>query len=471
MDKRLYLFVWGIILLAIFNLFFLLNSGFINDYDEARHGVGAFEMMKNHNYIKNTYLGATDFWNLKPPLGLWLIVLSYKIFGTNSFALRFPSALSALLCIILSMYMANKMYNKRVAVFSGIILTTALWYLGFHSGRTGDFDSQMALIVALSVFFLFKMKDNPSYIGLVGLTAALGFLLKSFAFVQIFGIVIVFLLWSRRLKDLQFKHYVYFVIAFLVPILIWGYLRYLQDGTVFFNNMLSYDLFKRSLTPLEGHKADPFYMFYTLLWGIFPWSLFLFILPFYWKKHPQNNWKAAFDNKLLMVWLVVPLVMFSLAKTKCFWYINPLYPPLAILLAAILDNFFRYDYPKKKGIMVTFLVFLLLIETRIVLFITGTGFQTSSDQTILYSLESDSPNATIYTPGLAQSQVFIIEAVKHLNIKVAGIDDFIANSKTDDLILLNKRDINLSSLNGYGLTTLAENPDWLILKKSGQKNN
>lgn len=43
-------------------------------------------MLQNRDYIKSTYMGETEYWNLKPPLGIWLIGLAYKIFGYNAFA-------------------------------------------------------------------------------------------------------------------------------------------------------------------------------------------------------------------------------------------------------------------------------------------------------------------------------------------------------------------------------------------------
>lgn len=97
-----------ILILAGFNLFFNLGAYPVNDWDEARHGVSAFEMIHNHNYINVTFGGKTEYWNLKPPLGIWLIALSYKVFGTNVFALRFPSAFAALLTIFLTVFFGAK---------------------------------------------------------------------------------------------------------------------------------------------------------------------------------------------------------------------------------------------------------------------------------------------------------------------------------------------------------------------------
>ncbi|MBP2656456.1 MAG: hypothetical protein H6Q73_4025 [Firmicutes bacterium] len=42
-----------------------------------------------------------DFWYDKPPMYYWLVAGSFKAFGVSEFAARFPSALSAVLCVVL----------------------------------------------------------------------------------------------------------------------------------------------------------------------------------------------------------------------------------------------------------------------------------------------------------------------------------------------------------------------------------
>ena len=53
--------------LAMF-CFYRLGDKPIYDYDEARHGASAYEMMQSGEWIVTTYQGTPDYWNLKPPL-------------------------------------------------------------------------------------------------------------------------------------------------------------------------------------------------------------------------------------------------------------------------------------------------------------------------------------------------------------------------------------------------------------------
>src|SRR5436309_3166758 len=62
-----------VLLFAAFNVFVGLGESRIDDSDEARYGVSAYEMVQNRSLVVTTYAGMPEYWNLKPPLGYWLI--------------------------------------------------------------------------------------------------------------------------------------------------------------------------------------------------------------------------------------------------------------------------------------------------------------------------------------------------------------------------------------------------------------
>src|SRR5690242_6560261 len=59
----------AVLALAGWNGLRLLGDTFGRDHDEGRYGVAACEMLHAHSTLVTTYAGATEFWNLKPPLG------------------------------------------------------------------------------------------------------------------------------------------------------------------------------------------------------------------------------------------------------------------------------------------------------------------------------------------------------------------------------------------------------------------
>lgn len=81
--------VIGVLFLVLTNVFVLLPAPRIYDWDEARHGITAYEMIKRGDFLTNTYMGEMDYWNTKPPLSFYPLIAGYKFFGFNNLGLRF----------------------------------------------------------------------------------------------------------------------------------------------------------------------------------------------------------------------------------------------------------------------------------------------------------------------------------------------------------------------------------------------
>ncbi len=102
LKNRNYILFALLLVLIYFPIFLHLTYMPIRMWDESITGVNAIEMASNHHYFVTYIDGHPDMYNCKPPLLLWCIVLSIKIFGFSELALRLPSAIAALLlCIYL----------------------------------------------------------------------------------------------------------------------------------------------------------------------------------------------------------------------------------------------------------------------------------------------------------------------------------------------------------------------------------
>src|SRR3954454_6240645 len=150
-DRFVERFFWSlfgaVVALMAFNGFFALETTHIRDFDEARYGVAASEMLHSHAPLVTTYAGATEYWNLKPPLGYWLLEGSYVVFGESLFALRAPAAISGLLLVALTILFTRRVAGAGVGLLAGLILATCFGFLGHHAVRSGDLDAPLALIL------------------------------------------------------------------------------------------------------------------------------------------------------------------------------------------------------------------------------------------------------------------------------------------------------------------------------------
>lgn len=369
-----------VLLIASVNLFINLGNDPVKDWDEARHGITSAEMLKNGDWIRTTYLGQADYWNLKPPLGIWTIAASFAAFGVNPFALRFPSALSAWFCVLLVMLIAQRRYSKTVAVLAGLILSTTFAFIHVHSGRTGDFDAMLTLFLTLEIFLLTVCKDGgkKALFYLAVLTVPLAFLLKSFAAIMPLGILLLFVVFEKYYKKLTVRDWIVTGLILALPIAGWAVARFLQDGFTFLSQMAGYDLLKRGTTALEGHASSVFYYFEPFLLYAFPWSwVFVFFLFFSIKiirgrkgRFGGFSFSSYFNDPLNWIWLAVPVAVVFLVRTKTAWYLDPVYPAMAVFAAWHVNRFLAglKNRPTIRIICLTLAGFLVLTEGVILAF-------------------------------------------------------------------------------------------------------
>jgi 4-amino-4-deoxy-L-arabinose transferase-like glycosyltransferase len=118
-------------------------------------------------------------------------------------------------------------------------------------------------------------------------------------------------------------------VAFLIflPWVVYMDLRF-KD---FWDTYFVYSDFSRVVTPLEGRTNDYFFYFKYLatgenhLWvGLLPFSVGLVAFKTFIKRSKANT--------LLLVWIVIVLLFFTLAQTKLYWYILPVIPAFSIAI-------------------------------------------------------------------------------------------------------------------------------------------
>ena len=106
-------------ILAFSVIFNNLGTSTFFDWDESHYGEVALEILKTGDWIMLKYAEQPDS---KPPLGAWLIAISFKIFGINEFALRFWSAFLGAETVVLVYFFGSEIKNECTGIFSAIFL-------------------------------------------------------------------------------------------------------------------------------------------------------------------------------------------------------------------------------------------------------------------------------------------------------------------------------------------------------------
>lgn len=457
MIKKPYIkifFALLVFLLATTNTFYRLSYGKIEEWDEARNGVTAFEMLKSGNYIVSTYLGENDYWNLKPPLGFWLIAGSYRISGTSTFALRFPSALCALLSVFVVALIGAKKFGYYTGLTGAAILTTTFPFIIEHSARAGENDAPLALLVALTILVINACRAPWIACTCLGSLLAVVFLLKSFS-VAIPLIIIAVWLIAERPKDWSVEHVLVglFVAAGIVGV--WVVFRYQADGLLFFKNMIEGDLANRSLNAIEEHHKG--FLFYPMRiinknvwWAICTFALLALSLR-------RIAWKQMNIKPNLLAWALAPILIASVMQTKLPWYINSAYPGLALLLAVFVSQVAKISF---KATCIFVALAFLSGEIRIIDKINKNQVLPQDEQ-VLRQIQTDSTGGKIAATSWSQAQRFV--AIVEKRLVPAQVDDlghFIRSASNNDLVFSKRAE----EIDNQNLTLIGETEGYSLYR-------
>ena len=336
--QQYYWLLAGVLLAAIaFICFYNLGALPARDWDEARHGVSAYEMMKTNQFIVNTYQYQPDYWNLKPPLSFWGVMLGYRLFGYSLLGLRFYSALSFVLTAAIIGLFAKWRYGALESLLILLLMACSSPFYRNHFARHGDADALFTLFTVVSLLALLLMEERPWALYACSGAFSLAFLTKSWHALFIVAVVGVVMLWRGTMRRMNWKQWAGFFAAGAAPILLWMLARYSYDGTLFFTEMVRVDLLNRTTQVIENHSGG-FGAYFTWLFrltmvtGVLPVAVLLMYLAYFFdaKRCLPNKPAVTRDIPALLIWFALPLILFSIVRTKLSWYLIPIIIPLEI---------------------------------------------------------------------------------------------------------------------------------------------
>ncbi len=365
---------------AVITIAFLFGLGSIGLVDETEplFAEAARQMIVRDDWVTPYFNEATRF--DKPPLIYWLMAISYQLFGVNEWAVRLPSALSAIVLTGLVLYLLQRhgvpAFSKRPSPRYGRWLT-ALLGAGFTAlnletiawARVGVSDMLLSGCFgsALATFFLgyathqyhqshwlFGFARQDRWFLLSYLFIALGILAKGPVAIVLPGVIVLgFLLYVGQFWNvfMELKPWrgLPLVALLTVP---WYVLVIQANGEAYTRSFFGYHNFDRFTTTVNNHGAPWYFYFLVVLVGFAPWSLFLpaaiarlrLWQRNLWVKKPRSSQLAIFAAS----WFIGTFIFFTIAATKLPSYVLPLMPAGAILVALLFsDEMTRL--PERRG--------------------------------------------------------------------------------------------------------------------------
>ncbi|HTL89815.1 MAG TPA: glycosyltransferase family 39 protein [Leptolyngbya sp.] len=273
----------------------------------------------------------------KPPLIYWLMAIAFQTIGVNEWAARLPSAISGTMLVGFCFYALKRLVPSKIAPYLGSAIV-AFNLITLFFGRLGYSDMLLSACFggSLLAFFLGYVESNPRWYWVFYVLMGLAVLTKGPVGVVLpIAIVIIFLVWARRLREvLREMQPLRGIAVFLLISVPWYVLAYVQNGNAFIDSFFGVHNIERFTSVVNQHSGSWYYHFVIVLVGFFPWSLCLpaaiahALNQSKWRQQPRSQHLGRFA----LVWFATVLIFFTIAVTKYITYTLPLYPAAAILI-------------------------------------------------------------------------------------------------------------------------------------------
>src|SRR5439155_2430156 len=116
------------------------------DRDEPRFAEASREMIQRADYVVPYFNNQLRL--DKPPLAYWAQIASYRIFGENDFAARFPSVVAAALTALSILAWGSRVGGQKVGWWAAIVFTLSLQT--FVHAKAAVADMWLVLFVTLA---------------------------------------------------------------------------------------------------------------------------------------------------------------------------------------------------------------------------------------------------------------------------------------------------------------------------------
>ena len=374
-SKRFFLI--ATLSLAAMPYFMKLGSSSLWDSNEAFYAQTPREMIEAGDFINPTFNDQPRF--NKPPLVYWVVASFYKVFGVSEGVERIPIALAAVVLIGTALLLGRAVFSTEAGLMAAIALAATPRFLMFS--RRIIIDVYLATFMALA-FLMFVLSEQhlrrrKLCLCLMYVSIGLGILAKGPVAALLPAIVIlVYLTVHRRLsalRELLLPTGLLIIVSIVAP---WYATVYVEHGWQYIKSFLLDDnisryafIYRPTGSEAWGPRRSIFFYIPVLAGDLLPWSVFLpfaiwLELRFRFSRngapktisngspHDPSEQGSESENRsgLLLIWIAVIVLFFSLSRNKEDLYILPIYPAAAVLVGGFLVRAWNRDRRRSLSI-------------------------------------------------------------------------------------------------------------------------
>jgi 4-amino-4-deoxy-L-arabinose transferase-like glycosyltransferase len=332
-----------------FLFFFGLGAFGLVGADEPRYAQIGREMLERHDWVTPVLNGQP--WLEKPVLLYWNEMISYSLFGVQDWAARVPSALFGF-GLVLAIFFFMRRFRPGAEMDAALIAASLAAVIGFGRGASTDMQVSAPFCVAMLAWWAWNETGKRIWLGWFYTLLAVGTLAKGPVAPGLAVLIVAAYAGLRREKNVFLRtlwlpgFLIYFAVT--LPWFIAVQIRTPQFFRVFF---IEHNL-ERFGTNLYQHQQPFWYYIPVFLVSVLPWTVFavsalvdacagcvrLFRDDSDAGAAPNEPEKDAWLSRFLLLWIAIPVVFFSISRSKLPGYILPAIPPVAVLTAAWLQS-------------------------------------------------------------------------------------------------------------------------------------
>ena len=252
-------------------------------------------------------------------------------FGVSDLAARLLAVAIGVATVFIVYRLGSLLYGEYTGILAALILAVMPYHVVVS--RQVLLDGPMVLCSTLTLYLLarYALTGNPIWLHAAGIGLGLTFLAKETGLILI-GAVYSFFALSRdvyvRIQDLIISFVLMVLMILPFPISLW-----LAGGSKVGQQYLIWQLFRR-----PNHTWDFYLTTVPGQIGILVIVIAIGGLLLLWR---ERSWR----ERLLLWWIVVPVVFFQIWPTKGYQYLLAIAPPVAILAGRTLIRWLWIEGP------------------------------------------------------------------------------------------------------------------------------
>lgn len=311
------------LVLSLVMLYINIGRDSLFDWDEGIYATLGSEMIKSGDIFTPTWNQSA--WFEKPPGIAWLSGFGQLVAGHTELGSR----LFQPVVTVATLYLIYLLGVELISLWGGIAAMGLLAGFNLFLGRARGVNADMPLLLGIAATAYLLLKDKkPVY---VALAISLSVWFKGVA--GLLPVLIALPLFLTKNKSYILSSIAY-TLLFSLPWHLFALFRYRE---IFYQPYFFEQVLTRVTSPIEFHLESRWfyleYLYNNLGLGVIIVTLLGLALSL------REYFKTrTLKNLLLSWWIFLPIAIFTLSRTRLFWYILPVYPAIALSCAYALEH-------------------------------------------------------------------------------------------------------------------------------------